>query len=278
MPDPQQSQEETESTKIKNHKQDHTCTCDIQKNSEICTTCKLDEDNCDSCAHNHVYSQSKTNWTNTIIIGLAIVTGMFLDYFSVGGPLSTVILVVAMVASGHKMAINGFKEILKKNIGIDFLVTIAAIGATLIGQYSEGALVVFLKDISLKLELIASEKARHAIEALMELRPEVATIKREEEEITVSVDQVKPGEVFIVRPGDRIPLDGFVINGETTVDQSAMTGESIPIVKGYEDEIYAGTINLDGYLEVETSKTSTESVLSNILQMVQEAEGKRRST
>jgi Cd2+/Zn2+-exporting ATPase len=244
----------------------------------VCTTCTLDEDSCASCEYGHGDSHKKINWTNTIIIGLAIAIGVVLEYFAVGGPLSSVILVVAMVVSGYKMAINGFKDLLEKNIGIDFLVTIAAIGATLIGQYGEGALVVFLKDISFKLEIIASERARHAIEALMELRPEVATIKREEEEITVSVDQVKPREIFIVRPGDRIPLDGLVVDGETSVYQSAMTGESIPIHKGYKDEVYAGTINLDGYLEVETTKTSTESMLSNILRMVQEAEGRKSST
>jgi Cd2+/Zn2+-exporting ATPase len=183
-----------------------------------------------------------------------------------------------MVVSGYKMAINGFKGLLKGNIGIDFLVTIAAIGAVLIGQYQEGALVVFLKDISLKLEIIASERARHAIEALMELRPEVATIKTDEGEERVPVDRVIPGEVFIVRPGDRIPLDGEVIDGDTTVDQSAMTGESIPVHKTLHDEVFAGTINLDGYLAVKTLRGSSESMLSNILRMVQEAEGRKSPT
>ena len=166
-----------------------------------------------------------------------------------------------MIASGYKMAVNGFQRLFEGSIGIDFLVTVAAIGATLIGQYQEGALVVFLKDISLKLELIASERARNAIEALMELRPETATLRRDGEEKIVSVEQVVPGEIFVVRPGDRIPLDGVVIAGDTTVDQSAMTGESIPVHKTLNSEVFAGTINLDGYLAVETTRVLTEIML-----------------
>lgn len=201
-----------------------------------------------------------------------------LEYLGIGGPVSSIILVSAMIVSGYRMAINGIKGLLKGNIGIDFLVTVAAVGATLIGQFQEAALVVFLKDVSIKLEVIASERARHAIEALMELRPEIANIKTDEGEKTVPVDRVLPGEVFIVKPGDRIPLDGEVVEGETSVDQSAMTGESIPVHKTIHDEVYAGTINLDGYLAVKTTRASTESMLSNILRMVQEAESRRSPT
>jgi Cd2+/Zn2+-exporting ATPase len=92
------------------------------------------------------------------------------------------------------------------------------------------------------------------------------------------VDRILPGEVFIVRPGDRIPLDGKVVDGDTTVDQSAMTGESIPVHKALHDKVFAGTINLDGYIAAETTKASSESMLSNILRMVQEAEGRKSST
>jgi len=138
--------------------------------------------------------------------------------------------------------------------------------------------VLFLKDISMKLEVIATNRARHAIEALMDLRPEVAVIKRNGEEIEVLVDQVMPGELFVVKPGDRIPLDGAVVDGHTTVDQSMMTGESVPVHKGYLDEVFAGTINLDGALSVKTTRASAESMLSNILRMVQEAEERRSPT
>ena len=263
------------------HEEDHsheeqTCTSCSQDDSHECATCAYKGETCTSCDHDH--SHDGAGWNNTIIIGVAIVTGIVLEYLGVGGVLPKLILVASMLASGYKMAISGFKGLMRGTIGIDLLVTIAAIGATAIGQYSEGALVVFLKDISMKLEVIAGERARHAIEALMELRPEVATIRKNGEEVTISVEQILPGEVFIVRPGDRLPLDGVVIEGDTTVDQSAMTGESMPIHKGLNDEVYAGTINLDGYLAVRTKRGSSESMLSNILRMVEEAEGRRSPT
>ena len=259
------------------HHEDACKSCTLDKDV-ACATCTLAPASCTSCGHDHGHSHEKTSWNKTIIIGLAIATGITLDFLGIGGSLSTVILVSAMIVSGYKMSINGFKELLKGNIGIDFLVTIAAIGATLIGQYEEGALVVFLKDISMKLEVIASERARHAIEALMQLRPETATIRVNDEERVVPVDRVVPGEVFIVRPGDRIPLDGKVIEGSTSVDQSTMTGESIPVDKGLHDEVFAGTMNIDGFLAVETTRASSESMLSNILRMVREAESRRSPT
>ncbi|TFH19371.1 heavy metal translocating P-type ATPase [Candidatus Bathyarchaeota archaeon] len=265
----------------KDHEHSHekqTCTSCSQDDSPECATCAHEGETCTTCEHDHEHSHDGVGWNNTIIIGLAIVTGIVLEYLGVGGALPKLILVASMLASGYKMAISGFKGLMRGTIGIDLLVTIAAIGATAIGQYSEGALVVFLKDISMKLEVIAGERARHAIEALMELRPEVATIRKNGEEVTISVEQILPGEVFIVRPGDRLPLDGVVIEGDTTVDQSAMTGESMPIHKGLNDEVYAGTINLDGYLAVRTKRGSSESMLSNILRMVEEAEGRRSPT
>ena len=252
-----------------------TCTLDKETN---CPTCTLEDALYSNCDHDHGHEHEKTSWIKTIIIGLAIGAGLGLEYFGIGGQISVIILISAMIVSGYQMAINGIKSLMRGKIGIDLLVTIAAIVATLLGEYQEGTLVVFLKDISLKLEIAASERARHAIEELMKLRPEVATIKKEGREETVPVDQVLPGEVFIVRPGDRIPLDGIVKEGYTTIDQSTMTGESMPVNKKIHDEVYAGTINLDGYIAVETKRASSESMLSNILRMVQEAEARRSPT
>ena len=273
MQDHQHSEDEEQ--QHHSHKEPICTTCSLAGTS-ACETCEHGEA-CESCGHDHNHDE-KVNWKSSIIIGLIIAIGIALDYFALGGPAPRLILIAAMIASGYKMAINGIKGLLKGKIGIDLLVTIAAIGATAIGQYSEGAVVVFLKDISMKLEVVAGERARHAIEALMELRPEVATLKQNGLEIIVPVEKVLPGEVFIVKPGDRIPLDGVVVEGDTSVDQSAMTGESIPVHKTMNDEVFAGTINIDGYLAARTTRGSSESMLSNILRMVQEAEGRRSTT
>ena len=254
---------------------------------EVCASCSgLTEhahdqgDDCAACGHDHSHDHEhgSINWQMTTISGIIIVLGMLMEFYGVGGIAPRLLLLSAILIEGHKPARNGIKLLGRGVIGIDLLMTIAATGAVIIGEYAEGAMVLFLKDISMKLEVMASNRARHAIEALMDLRPEVALIKRNGGEVEVPVEEVAPGEVFIVRPGDRIPLDGVVVDGETTVDQSMMTGESVPVHKGYLEEVFAGTINLDGVLSVKTKRASTESMLSNILRMVHEAEERRSPT
>ena len=245
--------------------------CDIGP-GPACTTCERSQES------SHGHSHEKRGWITLIAAGAAIALGIILESLGAYPEASQSLLVAAMAVTGYPLAERGVRSLLKGNIGINLLVTIAAVGATVIGLYQEGALVVFLFSISLRLEVIATDRARHAIEALMELRPEIATIKRGDEEVNVPVGNVIPGEVFIVRPGDRMPLDGRVVDGETTVDQAAITGESIPVEKRVNDDVYAGTINLDGVLAVQTTRASSETMLASILRMVQEAEERRSPT
>lgn len=158
------------------------------------------------------------------------------------------------------------------------LVTIAAVGATAIGALEEGAAVVLLFNLAEMLEEYAGERARHAIEELMELRPETAVVRRNGSEVEVPVGEVMPGEVFVLRPGARVPLDGEVVEGESSVDQSAITGESMPIAKAVGEDVYAGTMNVDGFLVVRAVSMAEESTLARILHMVEEAEESRSPT
>jgi len=272
------------------HDEQHVCTSRDHDHrshdetpSEACVSCDTGpEPACTTCersresSHGHLHE--KRGWITLIAAGAAIALGIILESLGAYPEASQSLLVAAMAVTGYPLAERGFRSLLKGNIGINLLVTIAAVGATVIGLYQEGALVVFLFSISLRLEVIASERARHAIEALMELRPEISTLRRGDEEVNVPVGQVVPGEIFVVRPGDRIPLDGRVVEGETTVDQAAITGESIPVDKRVNDDVYAGTINLDGVLAVQTTRASSETMLASILRMVQEAEERRSPT
>jgi len=210
--------------------------------------------------------------------GAVIAVGIALNHLEVYPPLPQLMLVGSMLFTGYPLAESGVRSLLRGSIGINLLVTVAAVGATLIGQYEEGALVVFLFSVSLRLEVLATDRARHAVEALMGLRPEVAVIRRGEDEVVVPVEQVVPGEVFVVRPGDRIPLDGVVVDGETAVDQSTITGESAPVEKRIMDEVYAGTINIDGVVSAKTRRAASETMLASILRMVHEAEERRSPT
>jgi len=245
--------------------------CDIGP-GPACTTCEWGQE------PSHDHTHEKGGWNTLVAAGVAIALAIVLETLGAYPEASQSLLVAAMAVTGYPLAEKGVRGLLKGRIGINLLVTIAAIGATVIGLYQEGALVVFLFSISLRLEVIASERARHAIEALMKLRPEIATLRRGEEEVDVPVGQVVPGEIFVVRPGDRVPLDGRVVEGETTVDQAAITGESVPVLKRVNDEVYAGTINLDGALAVRTTRASSETMLASILRMVHEAEERRSPT
>ncbi|MDP2845007.1 MAG: cation-translocating P-type ATPase, partial [Candidatus Methanoperedens sp.] len=151
-------------------------------------------------------------------------------------------------------------------------------GAFSIGHGEEGASVVYLFLIAEFLEDYAGERARRSIGALIKLAPETAVVKRNGKEINIHVHDVNINDIAVVRPGEKIPLDGIVIIGESSVNQAPITGESMPVHKKEGDQVYAGTLNENGYLEIKVSKRSEETVLSKIVKMVEEAERKKSPT
>jgi len=176
---------------------------------------------------------------------------------------------------GLKESIAAFGE---PAIEIDFLMLVAAVGALYIGAPFEGAMLLFLFSLSGVLEEYAIGRSRSAIKSLVEMRPESAQVLEDGEETETHIDDVEVGDVFVVRPGDRIPLDGVVEDGESTVDQSSLTGESAPVPKQPGDEIFSGTINESGSLEVRVTREPDESALSRLIRMVEEAQEKRAPT
>ncbi len=213
-----------------------------------------------------------------VFSGAALAVGLALSFLSGRSIVSDMALLTAMLVSGYSIAVSGLKALRRGRVTIDFLITVAAVGASLIGHIEEGAAVVLLFDLAERLEDYAGERARHAIEELVELRPAVAVVRRGGAEVEVPVGEVMPGEIFVLRPGDRVPLDGVVIEGESGVDQSAITGESVPAPKGVGEDVYAGTMNIDGYLAVRATSMAEESTLARILHMVEEAEESKSPT
>ena len=237
------------------------------------------EHSSDGAGHEgHTHEHSKGGWIPLAISLLTITAGLYLRYVQGPSQLSDALLMTTAILSGYKIADAGAKSLIRLHIGINILITIASIGAFIIGHPEEGAAVVFLFNIAEKLEDIATDRARRSIEALMELKPEVATLRKDGGEELVPVGEVWPGEVFVVRPGDRLPLNGVVIEGASSVDQATITGESTPISVGVGESVYAGTINIDGFLTVKVSKISEETVLAKILEMVEAAEDSRSPT
>ena len=186
------------------------------------------------------------------------------------------LLFVSAVVPGFEIAREALEMLYKrKRFTIDLLIVVAAIGAFLIGHIGEGVTVVFLYFIAEFLEDYSGERAKRSVASLMKLAPEVATVRRNGKEEAVHVHDVKPGDVVLVRPGERIPLDGRVETGPSNVDQAPIMGESVPVTKGPRDGVYAGTVNGEGYLEIEVTKSSQESLLSKIVKMVDDARKKR---
>jgi Cd2+/Zn2+-exporting ATPase len=183
----------------------------------------------------------------------------------------TIAALVAFAAGGYSGLMGAIAEAKQGKLDIDFLMIAAALGAALIGEWEEGALLLFLFTLSGALEEFAMDRTRRAIEALADLRPEVATVRRNGVAVNVAVDELVIGDVVLVRPGDRLPVDGVVIKGETTIDQSPITGESVPVHKEVGDEVFAATINGGGALDVEVTKSADDSTLSKIIRLVSEA-------
>ncbi len=186
--------------------------------------------------------------------------------------LSRWIFIVSYLSGGYYGVKEGYEELKEGKASIDLLMILAAIGAASINQWMEGAILLFLFSLSNALQDFALEKSNRAIEALMELRPDTANVRQPDgTEKSVKVEDVNVGDIVVVRPGERFPVDGRVFEGATAADQSAITGESIPVDKQPGDEIFGGTMNTLGAVTITTTRVVEESTLSRIVEMVQKA-------
>ena len=207
-----------------------------------------------------------------VLTGQNLAVASVLDY-----PLhvADMLFLVAIVTSGYPVVRGGYYSAKNLSLDIDLLMGTAIIAATGIGYFVEAATLAVLFSIAELLEDYAMDRARDSLRELMELSPDEATVRRDGEEVTVPADQVDVGETVVVRPGEKIPLDGTVVDGGSAVDESPITGESVPVDKSVGDEIYAGSINEEGYLEFEATAPASESTLSQIIEMVQGAQEKK---
>jgi Cd2+/Zn2+-exporting ATPase len=184
----------------------------------------------------------------------------------------TLLALVAFAAGGYAGLIGAWEQARRGKFDVDFLMLAAALGAALIGEWTEGALLLFLFTLSGALETFAMGRTRKAIEALGKLRPETALVRRSDGvEEEVPVEQLLPGDVVLVKPGDRLPVDGLVIGGSSSVDQSTITGESVPVSKFPGEQVFAGTINGSGALAVKMTRPASESTLSRVIALVADA-------
>ncbi|MFB6153399.1 MAG: heavy metal translocating P-type ATPase [Halodesulfurarchaeum sp.] len=210
--------------------------------------------------------------TIVAVSGLLYGGGWSIGYFTGLDTVSTATLILAAVVGGYDIAKTAYHEIKSRTLGIKTLVTLAALGAIAIGSYWEAAAVVFLFALGSYLEGRTMRKTRNALQELLEMTPDTATVRRDGEQKEVPAREVEEGEIVIVKPGEKIPVDGDVVEGESAVNQAPVTGESAPVHKADGDEVYAGTINQEGALEVETTGAGSDTTLQRIIQRVEEAQ------
>lgn len=207
-----------------------------------------------------------------------MIAGWVTKHLNAGEAIYNGLYLLAYLFGGYFGTLAAWESLRQKVMDIDLLMVLAALGAAYVGAPFEGAMLLFLFSFSNVLQAFAMEKTRGAIEALAQMRPTSAHVMRNGQLVEVPIDQIDRGARYILRPGDRIPLDGTVAEGESTVDQSSVTGESMPINKKPGDEIFAGTINQMGSLTVAVTKKAEDSTIARLIQLVEEAQSSKAST
>lgn len=240
------------------------------------------EKSCSCCAVDFFEEKPPLWKRKKIIVGIVsavlLITGLIVEFFTSLHVVAQGIFLSVVAVAGRDILKKAVFSLTQWRLDMNCLMSIAAFGAFFIGHGEEGAAVIFLFFIAESLEDYASDKARTSISQLLSLAPEKARVKRSGKHIELHVHEIAAGDIIIIRPGEKIPLDGIVETGHSSVNQSAITGESVPVEKGMGDDVYAGTLNEEGYLEIKVTKKSEETMLSKIVNMVEEAEQKKSNT
>jgi Cd2+/Zn2+-exporting ATPase len=223
------------------------------------------------------------NWTDPEILSVGVtlvfmLLGRFGKYAGLPVELDPWLFVIAYLAGGWNGAIHGARSLIVGTVDVDLLMILAALGAAYVNHAFEGAMLLFLFSLSNTLQDMAIEKSRSAITSLMKLRPETALCKRGAETRLVRIEELAVGDIVVVRPGESIPVDGAVTEGTSSVNQSSITGESLPVEKGPGDTLFAGTLNEQGGLEMRVTKLATDSTLARLIELVEKAQGQKAAT
>jgi Cd2+/Zn2+-exporting ATPase len=211
--------------------------------------------------------------------GITLGLSWILEWIGLGAPsLPTAFAVASLVLGGYPIVKSAIQTLLIPDLNVDTLVSIAAIAATAVGAYQEAATVIFIMLLGEFLEGFTVGKTRKAIASLIQLSPKMAWVRRGEQEIQVPIEDVKPNEVVIVKPGERIPVDGKIISGCASINQSTLTGESIPVEKETGDKVYCGTFNETGSCEIEATQVADDTKLAQIKRLILEAQAEKSPT
>lgn len=238
-------------------------------------------------------------WSVPIVSGLLIVASWIVERVSALNPvltgqwwvdagehatsgelfaLSDAFMVAAAVVAGYGIVVKAVRALLVKQITIDLLVSVAAIGATIIGNFWEAAAVTFLFAIGHALEAATLSKTRSALAELVAVAPDSAIVMRDGEQVEIPADEVEMGEIVLVKNGAKVPVDGQVVGGTGAIDEASITGESIPVEKSSADQVFAGTVSRGGFLQVLATGIGADTTLARIIHRVEEAQDAKART
>lgn len=224
------------------------------------------------------FLQQNPQAVQTGICGGSLLAGWVLGLAGAPRLLEVGFYLLSLLSGGYESARRSLLALLHRTVDVNLLMILAAIGASALGYWREGAVLMVLFSLSNALEGYALKRTRRAIQLLINLRPREARVRRDGEEVLVPVEAVSPGGLVVVRPGDQIPVDGKVESGESWVDQGPITGESLPVQKVPGSEVYAGTLNLQGILEVRVTRPAEDTTLARILKLVESAQSQKART
>lgn len=227
--------------------------------------------------HNHSHGDMKRiKWL------LSISAGLYLLSFIVegGGPewSLVVIYLAAIMMSGYTTFLQGLRNLFRLRFNMDTLMTVALTGAVIMGEWKEATLVAILFGLNELLEGYGMERARRSMESLLAVAPKQANVIRNGETLVIPVAQLQIGDLVLVRPGEKIPSDGTVVEGESAVNEAAITGESLPVGKSVQDSVFGGSINTSSVLKVRVDRAYEDSSLAKILHLVREAQDTKTPT
>lgn len=222
--------------------------------------------------------RNKSGLYTIALSGILIATGFIGSYLGLPTLIATILYAIALVSSGYKPIKSAYYSLKSRSLDMNVLMSSAAIGAAIIGEWFEGATVVWLFSFGVYLQNRSMDQTRKSIRTLMNLAPSMAWLQVNGELIQKSVDDIAIGQIVIVKPGDKIPLDGKINKGESSINQAPITGESLPVDKGIGETVYAGTINESGSLEIEVTKLVEDTTLAKIIHLVEEAQEQKAPT
>jgi Cd2+/Zn2+-exporting ATPase len=213
------------------------------------------------------------------LAGIFLAIGFFgQTFFGLSPTIALVFYILSYIAGGYDIVLEAVPMLFKGKFSTDILMIAAAIGAAILGEWPEGAFLLFLFSLGHAGEHYALDRARNAVNALGELMPQTAQVRRGDQIVETAVAEVQVDDVVVVRPGDRVPVDGVVESGESSVDQAPITGESVPVKKDKGDEVFAGTINQDAALDVRVTKLARDNTLARVMKLVEEAQSQQSPT